>query len=165
MLRRMDVVGVKEKSLLPAFHDLGIKARYLDQGCPSDYPAATIGAKQFDVLLFGAIASQYRQRRQDAEALVAAGFNVAWASNGWKFPAGVTQLPWTHPDMLPSLIGRAAVVLVSDYRHDLPGYWSDRFWLAMGAGACVVKRYTEGQPDGPFLTYRHESQLPDIVRG
>ena len=95
-----------------------------------------------------------RQRRADVRTLVDAGFNVAWASDGDK-PQGVASIPWTHPDYLPALMSRAAVTLCVDLRHDVAGYWSDRLWLALGAGACVVRRFTEGQPGLPYLSYTH----------
>ena len=98
--------------------------------------------------------SHSQQRRADVRTLVDAGFNVAWAGDGDK-PQGVASIPWTHPDYLPALMSRAAVTLCVDLRHDVAGYWSDRLWLALGAGACVVRRFTEGQPGLPYLSYTH----------
>lgn len=161
MLRRFDLVFVKERARLADYAAAGIRAVYLDQGCPADIGEAK-GEPEFDVLTFGSSRREYGQRTADVLALVAAGFNVAWAGDGTP-PVGVTALPWTHPAQLPGLISRAALTLCVDLRDDVDGYWSDRLWLALGAGACVVRRRTVGEPTGSYSSYGNHAELVRIV--
>jgi hypothetical protein len=64
---------------------------------------------------------------------------------------------------LPAAAGRSAVILGVDMRHDLDGYWSDRSWLALGMGACYVRRYSPGFPVGPLHVYRDDEELCSLV--
>ena len=65
---------------------------------------------------------------------------------------------------LPDLASDAAVVLCVDLRHDLAGFWSDRQWLALGAGACVVRRDATGlNPAMPMHVYQDVDGLVDLV--
>jgi len=78
-------------------------------------------------------------------------------------PAGVDSVPIVEPLELPKFLSRAAVVC-ADYRHDLEGYWSDRFWLALGLAACVVRRFSPGlAPLVPPYIYHDRDQLVRIV--
>ena len=164
LLRTMDLVLVKELWQIGAYRSLGITAEYLDQGCPDEWPACEHpDDPEFDVLVFGSLMPHYRQRRDDVEALVRAGFRVAWAGNNGAHPPGVVPLPWCHPSELPALMSRAALALCVDLRHDVPGYWSDRLWLSLGAGACVLKRDTKGQPDLPMSVYCDELLIGSCV--
>jgi hypothetical protein len=144
-LRRLDRVFVKERAATgasAAFAELGIKAAYLDQACPADMPAFEhVERSEFDVLVLGTTA--YRQRRDDARALAAAGYRVLWAGLAGPdmLPDGVIGHPWVHPTReLPALAGRCGVLLGVDYTTDVPGYTSDRSYLAGGMGACYIAR-------------------------
>lgn len=151
--RCMDMVLVKEQSLLPEYRMKGIQARWFDQGVPDDYPACEHRDNpDFDVLVFGQTESVYEHRHKDVRTLLENGFSVAWASHG-PHPDGVIPLEWTHPTQLPALMSRAKFVLSVDLRHDLERYWSDRFWMAVGAGACVLKRATVGDPEIEMIRY------------
>ena len=158
-LRGMDVVFVKERSFLNEYRELGANAFYLDQGCPQDLPYAEPQEKEWDVLLWGQGGTNYRQRTKDAISLALADLRVAWACNpvtGIPNVPGnpIQRLPWTHPDKLPELAGKAKCVLSVGRRSDLPGYWSDAYWLACGMGAVVLRRETPGIPIGPaVVTY------------
>lgn len=144
-MRAMDLVLVKERSLLGEFASLGIHAAWLDQACPEDMPScAPAEHPEWDVLVLGSTA--YERRRKDAAALVSAGFRVAWAGLPGRepVPAGVEWRPWRHPTReLPQLAGRAAIVLGVDCRSDVPGYTSDRSYLVAGMGACYIARVTD----------------------
>jgi len=161
LLAECDIVFVKERGLLADYHRLGIKAVWLDQGCPCGMPATEYAdAPEYDVLLWGCTHNEWRERRNDVAALVNAGYVVAWAgAAGPPVVGGSLPLQFCPPFELPSLISKAAVVLCCDMRHDIDGYWSDRFWLATGAGACVVRRSTPGLPPGPYLHYSNHEQL------
>jgi hypothetical protein len=160
MMRACDLVCVKEKGLLDEYRRLGIDAEYLDQGCAVDVkPILRQPEPQWDVLLWGQGGPDYPERTRDARDLADAGFRVAWAIQGGSPPSGVDHLAWCHPDMLPDLAGRASLVLSVDRRHDIEGYWSDRFWMALGMGCCVLRRATPGLPDGPFITYSTRGEL------
>lgn len=145
LMRAMDLVLVKERSMLDEYALLGMQAAWLDQACPEDMPQCIHAEHpEWDVLVLGSAA--YDQRRHDAAALVAAGFRVAWAGLPGRepVPAGVEWRPWQHPTLeLPQLAARAAVVLGVDFRSDVPGYTSDRSYLAAGMGACYVARVTD----------------------
>ncbi len=160
-LRAMDCVGVKERGLLKEYAALGVNAFYADQGCPSNMPRCEHREiPEWDVLLFGCSGDDRRQRRQDVSSLLAEGFTVAWAGHvGEGIPSGVLPLPFCPALELPKLASRAAVVLGVDFRHDLEGYWSDRVWLALGMGACHVRRHTDGMTGLPMATYRTTGEL------
>ncbi len=160
-LRAMDFVGVKERGLLSEYAALGVNAFWADQGCPSNMPRCEHREiPEWDVLLFGSSGDDRRQRKQDVRSLLAEGFTVAWAGHvGGDIPSGVLPLAFCPALELPALASRAAVVLGVDYRHDLDGYWSDRVWLALGMGACHVRRHTEGLSGLPMATYTKTSEL------
>lgn len=154
-----DIVIVKERSLLHEYRAHGVNAHWCDQGCPSDYPAVDHSVEpEWDLLVWGQAGAHYRERQQAVAAAVSAGFKVAWASPQ-PVPRGVVGLPWTHPLELPRLASRARCVLSCGRRNDLDGYWSDGFWLAVGMGACVIRRETPGLPDGPYWTYADHGRL------
>ena len=160
LMRMMDLVFVKERSLVRDYHALGVNARWLDQACPSWLGACEHASPpEFDVLVFGSRGMAWRQRRRDAGDLVREGFTVAWAGHpDGDVPPGCQPLPFCPPEKLPELASRAAVVLCVDARHDVEGYWSDRLWLATGMGACVVRRFTPGLPGGVVAHTRLTSE-------
>jgi hypothetical protein len=167
LMRGMDIVFVKERSLLDEYRQLGVNAFWLDQACPAEMPACEHRGNgdgyllperpegcfaqnvpvplspqrpEWDVLVLGS--PGYAQRRVDARALVDAGFRVLWAGMPASdpVPPGIEWHPWVHPLELPKLVSRCGVVLGVDWRSDLPGYTSDRTYLACGMGACYVAR-------------------------
>lgn len=157
LMRACDAVFVKERGLLAEYAALGVRAAYLDQGCPATIRECVRGsAPDWDVLVWG---QSYPERAADALALARAGLRVAWAGNNRACPDGIESLPWCHPDELPELAGRASLVLSCDKRNDLDGYWSDRLWMALGMGCCVLRRETPGLPDGPYVVYRDRTEL------
>lgn len=165
IMRAMDAVFVKERGLLGQYREFGVNAAWLDQGCPSTMPPCEhAGRPEFDVVLWGSVRG-YRQRIADVKSVLQAGFSVAWAGRpSGNTPPGVVALPFVPPLQLPELASRGAVVLCVDYRHDLDGYWSDRVWLALGMGACVVRRWTPGMnPALPLYTYNTGDELIEIV--
>lgn len=160
VMRGMDVVFVKERSLLDDYRQLGISARWLDQACPAEMPPCEHAQRpEWDVLVLGS--TGYDQRRRDARSLAAAGFRVLWAglSGSDPVPDGVEWHPWVHPLALPALVSRCGVVLGVDYRCDLPGYTSDRTWLAAGMGACYVARYVDCGSDAPPASYAPQAEV------
>jgi hypothetical protein len=141
VMRGMDIVFVKERSLLDEYHQLSINAHWLDQACPAEMPACEHRERpDWDVLVLGS--PGYAQRRADARALAEAGFRVLWAGMAASdpVPPGIEWHPWVHPLELPELVSRCGVVLGVDWRSDLPGYTSDRLYLACGMGACYIAR-------------------------
>jgi hypothetical protein len=159
-LRAIDRLFVKERSQLPVYAELGIKAEYLDQACPADMPACKHAERpEWEVLVVGSASGSYRQRYLDARALAAAGHRVLWVGNGGDgLPHGVAWHPWVHPiGELPALASRAAVVLGVDYATDVPGYTSDRSWLAGGMGACFIARIDAA-------VYRKEMSLAELAK-
>ncbi len=152
-MRGMDAVFVKEQSLLAGYRALGVKAVYLDQGCPQDMPYAEPQEKEWDVLLWGQGGSNYRQRTKDALSLATSGLKVAWVGN-LATPEPIGRIDWTHAVKLPELAAKAKCVLSVGRRNDVDGYWSDAYWLACGMGAVVLRRDTPGIPVGPaVVTY------------
>ncbi|HTI50344.1 MAG TPA: glycosyltransferase [Planctomycetaceae bacterium] len=165
ILRAADVVCVKERSLLDEYRSLGVNAHYLDQGCAVDVRECVRSeSPRWDVLVWGQGGPAYPERCRDVQTLVAHGYRVAWAMQSGSVPEGVEQLPVCHPDRLPELAGQASCVLSCDRRHDIEGYWSDRFWMALGMGCCVLRRETSGLPEGPFITYGHRGELIDRLQ-
>lgn len=158
-LKCMDVVFVKER-LLNEYRQLGINPRYGDQGCPIDWPKVTPG-NRWDVLVFGTKDARYQQRHADVQTLVQAGVKVGWVGNG--STSVCESLPECPVEQLPELMSQARCVLAVDLRHDIPGYWSDRVWLACGAGMPVVKRKTPGDEHLPVVTYSNETELIESV--
>lgn len=147
VMRVMDAVLVKERTLLPDYKALGIRAQWFDQACPREMPACVHTEQpEFDVLVVGNCESEYKQRRADARALADAGYKVAFCSlPGTETPPpGCESFPWQHPvKELSQLVSRFAIVLGVDYRTDLPGYTSDRTYLAAGMGACLIARIAD----------------------
>jgi len=168
IMRAMDLVCVKERGLLADYAALGVNATWLDQACPSWLAACEHReSPEWDVLVIGSTGSPfYTQRCRDVQALVSAGCKVAWCghTHGSSVPAGVEGLPFCEVKDLPALASRTAVVLDVCGRHDLDGYWSDRLWLLLGMGACVVRRLTPGQPDLAYASYETREQLIGWVR-
>jgi len=167
LMRAMDVVFVKERELLSEYALLGVPAWYLDQAFPRHIGCcAHIEHPPWDVLVVGSSGRPWRQRRHDAEALMAEGLVVAWAGHPGAdgLPPGCLPLPWCHPDFLPGLVSQAAVTLGVDARQDVVGYWSDRLWLLLGVGACHVQRWSPGLPDGPYMVYRDHKELVGHVK-
>ncbi len=159
----MDVVFVKERLLLNEYKELGVNAVYLDQGCPSHLAEVDYGAKKdLDVLLWGQGAPNYKQRVRDACLLAEFGLNVAWAGNPQP-PKNIESLPWTPPDKLPELASRARIVLSVGRRNDVDSYHSDSDWLALGMGACVLRRYFPGSEAMPVLTYCNHQELLQLA--
>ena len=142
VMRVMDAVLVKERSLLDDFRDCGVNARWFDQACPAEMPACDHpAAPDWDVLVLGSIS--YPQRYDDARTLAAAGYRVLWAglTDCITVPEGCDWRPWAHPlRELPQLVSRCALVLGVDWRSDLPGYTSARSYLVAGMGACYIAR-------------------------
>lgn len=176
LMRGMDRVFVKERSLLNEYRSLGIDATWLDQACPAQMPECEYSVSpDWDVLVLGS--TGYEQRRRDARALASAGFRVLWAgmAGGDLVPEGVAWHPWLHPLKLPELVSRCGVVLGVDWRSDLPGYTSDRTYLACGMGACYVARYCHcgsefapgsyaPQAEVAAWIYENTDELIEIVR-
>lgn len=145
-LHRCDLVLVKDS--VDRLRDRGVNARWMDQGCPVDMPPIRPETpKRWDVLVWGQGGVAYRQRSQDVRALLNAGFRVGWAGKSGSVPRGVERLPWTHPMDLPDLASQATCVLSVDRRSDIPGYWSDRIWLALGMGTHVLMRKVRRFPE------------------
>lgn len=152
IMAAMDIVFIKERDLLGQFSDMGIRAFYLDQGCPSDITPVTYGKpRAWDVLLWGQSGRDYKRRTNDVCELSQSGLNVSWAIDSGSVPC--RRLPWCHPNELHFLASNAKCVLSVDRRRDLDGYWSDRFWLAAGMGCVVLHRQGVGLPTGPYYRY------------
>ena len=166
VMRGMDIVFVKEQSLLDEYRELGVNALWLDQACPAEMPACEHRERpEWDVLVLGS--TGYAQRRADARALADAGFRVLWAGLAGSdlVPPGVEWHPWMHPLKLPELVSRCGVVLGVDWRSDLPGYSSDRTYLACGMGACYVARCESAAPQSALAAwvYSRPDELIEIV--
>jgi len=150
-LRACDLAFVKERGLLiDQYRRIGVNAEWLDQACPSSMGACEHREKpKRDALVLGT--TRWRQRCRDVSALVQAGLKVAWAApeGSEGVVKGVEYLPFTPPERLPGLVSDAAVLFDCGLRSDLDGYWSDKFWLALGMGACHVRRWSPGLPK-PF---------------
>lgn len=160
VMRGMDLVLVKERSLLDEYRRLGINARWLDQACPADMPPCDPAERpEWDVLVLGS--TGYDQRRRDARSLAEAGFRVLWAGlpGSDPVPEGIEWHPWVHPLALPALVSRCGVVLGVDYRCDLPGYTSDRTWLSTGMGACYIARYVDCGSDVSPASYAPHAEV------
>lgn len=139
-----DRVYVKERSCIDLYRENGVRAVYLDQGIPSDWPEAEHrDSPEWDVLVFGKASPDHRNRINATKAIVKAGMRVAWASMDGVVPSGVERLEWCPPKLLPSLIGRAKCVLCVNFRDDVDGYWSDRTLMVKGAGAIPVTNAEE----------------------
>jgi hypothetical protein len=168
MMRLMDLVFVKERGLLAEYANLGVEARWLDQACPSWMGECRHSSSpEFDVCLFANFTTAARQRRVDVQSLLRCRRSIVWAGHpGGDAPPGVRAIGFVPVERLPELASRAAVTLCVDQRHDLDGYVSDRLWLALGMGACVVRRASPGLPGSPgeyYGVYDDGDCLSDVV--
>lgn len=148
-LRKLDLVLVKERSLLDEYRALGVNATWFDQACPQDMPACEHKERpRWDIVLWGCSDRRWLQRRHDVQALVDAGFRIAWASlpSSCVVPRGVEGLPFCDPMELPGLASQAAIVLDVPARDDVLGYYSDKLWMVLGMGACHLRRWSPGLP-------------------
>lgn len=142
-MRLMNLCLVKERSMLAEFGELGVTAEWMDQACPSNMPACEHRENpEFDVLVVGSGGPMWKQRRDDVAALLGGGCRVLWCGHpsGTSPPLGCHPESWVDPLELPKQMSRCAVALSVDCRSDLDGYWSDRLWLLLGMGACVLHR-------------------------
>lgn len=126
-----DAVFCKNPQDVPGGHP---HCYWLDQAAPDwpplDYP------RLYDVILPG------RPRKPRVEALkrlATQGYRIGVAGHGWCTVLAALKLPiddlgncLTEPAM-QKLFGSAKVIIGDDYAR-LPGYWSDRRWLAAAAG-------------------------------
>jgi len=169
-LRTCDLALVKERGMLGEYRRLGVDARWMDQGCPSWIGECEHRADpRWQVLALGG--TRWAQRKRDAAAVAKAGHRVAWAvpEGGGELPPGVEPLLFCPPRELPSLVSQAAVVLDCGLRSDVDGYWSDKFWLLCGMGACQLRRWSPGLPPPGrwprrYCTYRDETLLQALDR-
>lgn len=122
-------------------------AYWLDQACP-DWPRVEYERK-YDVILPG---RPRKSRIELVKAIRGAGINVAVAGYGWKSVLATgTFAEMPAPDYLGNCLTDGAMqklfgsakVIVGDNYADIPGYWSDRRWLAYAAGTP----YIEESPD------------------
>ncbi len=158
----VDLSLVKERNLLGEYRQAGCRVEWFDQGCPSTMPAVVPVKPEWDLLVWGQY-GHYRQRAHAVESAIRAGFTVAWAGTG-PYPNGVVGLPWTPPESLPALASRARCVLSCGVRNDLDSYYSDALWLALGMGACVIRKATRGLPNGPYFMYHDDHEVVDRLR-
>lgn len=165
LLKQMDIVFVKERDRLDEYRKAGIKATWLDQGCPSNMPEAEFNPNpMFDCIIWGSSRPEiWRQRRDDVQTAVDAGYRVAWAATDQYLPSGVIRLPSCQPLELPGLIELAKVSLCVDATQSIDGYWSDRIWLAAGAGACIVRRASAGGMYLPAVHYNSQHSLRSVL--
>lgn len=166
LARAMDLVFIKERDRLDEYQTAGINAVWLDQGCPSSMKQARFNSDpDFDVILWGSSRREiWRQRYEDVSALVAEGYRVAWATTEPHLPSGVTRIPGCQPLELPRLIEQAKVTLCVDAVQSIDGYWSDRVWLAAGAGACILRRASKGGEGLPAIHYNSQLTLLNTMR-
>lgn len=149
--RLFDVVFVKEAARIAEYRELGVAAEYLDQACWSGITAVEHAENpEFDVILFGTADAKYRYRMKDVEYLVDEGLRVAWATSGTA-PKGVHQENWLGPEKLSALMSRGAVTLNVDIQN-VPGFRSDRYWLAKGAGAVAITKWEDYSDPGRMLS-------------
>lgn len=161
-MRLMDLAFVKEWSRIGEYEALGVRAAWLDQGCPDTMPEAKLlDAPPFDVLVLGTKSRAWKQRLQDATLLARHGFRVAWVgpSDGDAIPECIRSLEPVPPLELPRVISQAACVLGVDFTSSEPGYWSDRQWLVCGAGGLLLRPAVERLPAGPYVTYHDADSL------
>ena len=165
-LRLMDIALVKEAAMLDEYRRLGVKAFWFDQGCPETMGAASLlDAPRWDVLVIGSKSRSWRQRFDDARFLLNQGFRVGWVGDqaGDALPEGFDSLPYVNPAKIPALVSLAGCVLGVEYRHDVPGFWSDRMWLVCGAGGVLLRRMVPQIPAGPYFVYHDEASLSGQV--
>lgn len=163
--RSFDIVFVKERSMLGDYSEIGINAKYLDQGCPSWLESCgRYIAPKYDVVIIGRRDRFYRQRTLDVLYLANKGFGVVWYGDGevGQHP-NVTPLPWIRSEDIPLALSDAAVCLCIDMHSNVEGYWSDRHWLCCGSGAACIRPVTAGLEGDYFETYSSQEELASKV--
>lgn len=158
-MQAMDLLLVKHRHLEPFAP--GIRSAYFDQGCPSWIAEVEHQAKpSIDVLLPGVMSGR-RSRREDVAKLASAGFRVAVCGHASDAPPrGVQVLPFVPVKDLANLVSDCGIVLDVGITDAIDGYWSDRNWIAMGMGACLLRRDSLGAPK---LSYRAYSTHGDLI--
>jgi len=144
--RTMDLVLVKEASLLKEYRALGINAHWMDQAC---WPPENIGRSftpkhPCDV---GFPGSGYSEggRYKLIDALTQQ-FNVHVWSHDNKSWSGHNAV--VHAGLYDGDLGQvavdASVIIGINYRNDIQGYWSNRIWQILGVGGCFVTHRVPG---------------------
>lgn len=157
LMRAMDFVFVKEHGLLHVYHEHGVNAQYLDQGCPANMPEVRRSPKEYDAVIWG---QAYRNRVKLVQHLIHNRMRVLWVG-GVKLE-NADYLPHTHPLQLPEICSRARYALSVDSTNQISGYRSDRFWLSTGIGMQTITNVnTHGIEAGEYLRYKNHD---DVVR-
>jgi hypothetical protein len=167
VMQGMDLVLVKERDRLNDYADAGIVALWFDQGCPSTMRQAVLKqSPEFDVVLWGSASRPlWKQRWNDVDCLCRMGFKVGWfTDHGEPLPNGCIRRPGYQPLELPEVIEQGKVTLCVDAVQHIDGYWSDRIWLAAGAGACIIRRDNRSIELRPGEPYTSEAALVEIAK-
>jgi hypothetical protein len=160
ILREMDLVFVKEHSLLKEYWAAGVRAVWLDQGVP-----ATIASMRSDdidrrvkcdVLLWGQGRPHYSSRHADVEALIDKGYSVQWIDGR---NTRAKCLPRAKPEDLVQQGFSSRAMLAVGRRNDVAGYVSDAYWLAVATGRPVLKRNECIGTPGLCLAYQDRCEL------
>lgn len=148
VMRTMDIVLLKERAHLDACGRAGLNAAYLDQACwpPLHEVGAAPREPDVDVAFPGACYDE--GGRLDVIRALARRHRVGvWSSDPRWHDLPVAVHPPVYGTGWSDIVARSAIVLGTNYRNDVDGYWSNRVWCALGAGGFFLTRRVPGLAD------------------
>lgn len=149
-MKSMDLVLLRERGLFPIYKRRGINVRYLDQACWA--PMFRVPLAHYNPIADVAFTGSCYEEGGRLSLLqhMASRFNVhVWSKDKrWK---DFKKITW-HPEGLydgrmRTLGSKAKLSVAINYRNDIDGYWSNRMWLLMASGVCMLVHYVPGLED------------------
>jgi len=133
-LRMMDVIFSTDGTCGREYIRRGMHCRiYLPQGAApmATLPTPTPGTPKHDVVFMGHLYS--RDRQELARRL----------SARWDFAnLGAGERIWGRA--MSDICQSTSIMIGTNYRNDIPGYWSDRPYVVMGAGGFYLGHHVRG---------------------
>jgi len=136
-LKLMDMIFSTDGSDSAEYEKRGISCRHwLPQAAMPEDRLLTPrwGTPQHDVVFMGHI---YTDERREIARRLAARWDFAHYGGG-----GEAHRIWGYE--MTSICQNAAIMIGTNYRNDVPGYWSDRRYVVMGAGGFYLGQHVPG---------------------
>lgn len=143
--RKCDIFFTTARGLIPVFESKGVpRCVYLRGGVdPTDHRLGAMRPELRSDLAFIGQASD--AGRVGLMGSLAKQFDVKLYGRGWQEQLGIAP---THehvePDRYGDICASAALIVGMDARSDVDLYFSNRTWLTLGCGGCLLTHYIPG---------------------
>jgi len=147
--RTLDVMLVRERSLVGEYRRHGVPAHWSDQAC---WPANCIGRTFAPVhpcdVGFAGQGYAHGGRRELVGTLAQRHDVHVWCHNERSWDGlDVTWHRGLYDGNFGQIVADAKVIIGTNYRNDLDGCWSNRLWEVLGAGGFFLTRRVPGLAD------------------